>query len=234
MKKWLVNNFKKIIGTVPITISMCILIWSDMENDRLVLLLAASILFLVAINFSEITRLRIGKDGIDFEKEKLKELNREAQVTIDKLNSTIEPLLKFNLSLLHKDGSFDNVTDFDAIVNFLISSSELLDDMPLTIQNELIPYLDEGVDNALHSFMYKAENIIGKGGEKVRNFVNYSNKYTNLDKTRPDYQMVNIEGLRNLNNNEDYLDLVTRLEKFLEKFKPELLNNRKISEGNKS
>lgn len=230
MKKWLVNNFKKIIGTVPIIISMCILIWSDMENDRLVVLLAASILFLVAINFSEITRLRIGKDGIDFEKEKLKELNREAQVTIDKLNSTIEPLLKFNLALLHKDGYFDNVTDFDAISNFLISSSELLEDMPLTIQKELRPYLDEGIDNALYSFVYKADKVIGKGEGRGRvgNLVNYGEKYTNLDKTRPDDQMVNIQGLRELNKEEDYLDLVNRLEKFLERFKPELLNERKI------
>lgn len=214
MKKWLVNNFKKIIGTVPITISMCILIWSDMENDRLVLLLAASILFLVAINFSEITRLRIGKDGIDFEKEKLKELNREAQVTIDKLNSTIEPLLKFNLAMLHKDGHFDNVTEFDAIANFLISSNELLEDMPLTIQKELRPYLDEGLGNALFSFSYKAESIIGYG--KVRGFLD-------LGSPESDEQGISITGLRNLDNNAEYQKVVSNLEEFLRKFKPEKL-----------
>ena len=214
MKKWFNKNIKIFIGAIPIIITFFIVICSDMEIERLITLLAVSFLFLVAINFSEITRLRIGKDGIDFEKEKLKELNREAQVTIDKLNSTIEPLLKFNLALLHKDAHFDNVTDFDAIANFLISSNELLEDMPLTIQKELRPYLDEGMGNALFSFSYKAESIIGYG--KVRGFID-------LGTLESDDQGISITGLRNLDNNAEYQEVVSKLEEFLRKFKPEKL-----------
>lgn len=223
MKQWFKNkdNINTIFSVIPIMISMFLVIFSELSLERLIILLFISILFIIALNFSEIANFTLGKDGIAFEKKKLQELNEEAKLTIDKLNEAIELLLEFNFALLHKDAHFDNVTDFDAIVSFITSSKELLCNMPVEIKEKFKPYIEESIDNALYAFVYKAENLIDK--RSVRTYVNYKKKYSEHDITRPDEQFINFVGLRKLSDKVEYVDIVNKLEIFIREFKPELI-----------
>lgn len=211
------ENIKMLISLVPIIITMCLVIFSDLPIDRLVILLIVSVLAIATLNFEDIAKMSIGKDGIALEKRKLEELTEEAQVTIDKLNETIEPLLKFNLALINKDGTFDNVTDFDALIDFVYALDDLSGGrFKSNTQNEELFNLS--LHNIVYSFTYKADDILGKDFQ-TRPFVQYGG--SNRREIPLDTPIiVRMEQLRNLSNGLEYQALLDRFEKFASIYLP--------------
>lgn len=211
------KELKIFLSLAPLIFIGYLIIYTELSSEKIYPLIIISLLIMTSLYFDEIRKISFGKDGLALEKRELEALKEEAQVTLDKLNETIEPLLKFNLALINKDGTFDNVTDFDALADFVYALDDLSGGrFKSNTQNEELFNLS--LHNIVYSFTYKADYILGKDFQ-TRPFVQYgrSNKRENPMDTPI---IVRMEQLRTLSNGLEYQALLDRFEKFASIYLP--------------
>lgn len=140
-----------------------ILFWICASWQVMTLFLIASALLIIMTNTDKIQTIGLGKDNVKLTMKEAKEVitktekvNKQLEVTIDKLNTTVTPLLDFSLGLLEKDGEMDNITKFDYVESFLTSAVDLYKDMG-ELDNETKSLIAKCNAKLVNSFQYELE-----------------------------------------------------------------------------
>ena len=211
------KELKIFLSLAPLIFIGYLIIYTGLASEKIYPLIIISLLIMVSLYFDDIRKVSFGKDGLALEKRELEALKEEAQVTIDKLNETIEPLLKFNLALINKDGKFDNVTDFDALADFIYALDDLSEG---SFRNnpQLIELFNLSLHNIVYSFTYKADDVLGKNFQ-TRPFVQFGGS-TKGENPLDIPIIVRMEKLRALSNELEYQALLDRFEKFASIYLP--------------
>ncbi|MTB54886.1 hypothetical protein GKS27_04515 [Streptococcus uberis] len=181
--------------------------------------MSCSILIYVFINFDDIKELSFGKEGITLKREitKAQELNNELDKTISSIKEWSMPLIKFSTALLKKDGTFDNITDYEEIIFFIDSTLKLL--CKYEIMDDLIlDNLEIGIANLANSFDYKISNKYGVSPIDKK-IINVSGM---LVGETPKLEYVKLKELENLIlGNDLYNKEVDLLSTFIKKYFPD-------------
>ncbi|MTB35280.1 hypothetical protein [Streptococcus uberis] len=189
------------------------------ETKSNLLLMSCSILIYVFINFDDIKELSFGKEGITLKREitKAQELNNELDKTISSIKEWSMPLIKFSTALLKKDGTFDNITDYEEIIFFIDSTLKLL--CKYEIMDDLIlDNLEIGIANLANSFDYKISNKYGVSPIDKK-IINVSGM---LVGETPKLEYVKLKELENLIlGNDLYNKEVDLLSTFIKKYFPD-------------
>ena len=210
MKKKLVLYIMLVLF-LPISI----LFWLGASWQVMTLFLIASVLLIITTNTDKIQSITVGKDNMELTMKEAKEVIKKAEkaneqlgVTIEKLNSTIIPLLDFSLGLLEKDGEFDNVTKFDYVESFLTSAIELYKEIG-EIDTKIESLIKKCNHKLVYSFIYEIkmkfpelsihlDNLILDYPEIKINFVELNKLANKLQDDQRDY----------------YLNIIDRMEKY--------------------
>ncbi|HFI0157830.1 TPA: hypothetical protein ACGOSR_000008 [Streptococcus suis] len=218
-------KFKKFLTVLSLAPIVIVFVHSFFENRSVNLLMQfviATTIFIL-INFSHVKELSITATGLNLKKEieVARELNEKTAATIEQLNNIAIPLLRFNTAVLNKDGTMDNVTNFEDIVAFIDSCYDLKSQLSIE-SPEIETNLRKSYVKAVESFKYKVNidyrmSLSNLGLIKIKGDTIYD---------IPEVISIDLVGIANISNDPEYQKLYSKFEKFVNKYLQE-----KVKEG---